>query len=67
LCVQQFLSEQLTEGYWAEIKDDMYDDYSHWDTVKKHYLCKRDCLTGAVFLERALLKEYGRLELLTGP
>lgn len=45
---EKYLSQQMTEDYFDEIKDDIFNRESKWTD----YVCRGDALTDAKFLEK---------------
>lgn len=63
--VEDFLSEPLTEEYYNQIKEDLFDDPMPFDEAKDNYENRGACLTDARFLEIANF-DRGTLTLLCG-
>jgi len=47
---EEYLSEPLTEEYYNNIKDDLFN-CEGWEEDKKYFKCRGNCLTDAKFLE----------------
>lgn len=62
---ERFLSEPLTEEYYNQIKDDLFNKEMSWEQAKIEYEHRGACLTDARFLEFVELKD-GTLTLFCG-
>lgn len=55
LTVERYLSLPLSQEYYDEIKEDLFDDEMDWEDAQKEYENRGACLTDCRFLEQAKL------------
>lgn len=63
--VEEYLSKPVTEKYYNKIVNDLFHE-KPWETAKKWFTCRGDCLTDAKFLEETYIDVNGRLTFFIG-
>ena len=53
--VEEYLSQPLTEDYYNQICDDLFDSLS-WIQARECFYSRGECLTQCIFLEKTFIK-----------
>lgn len=54
--MEEYMSEPLTEEYYATIVDDLFHGES-WEQAREWFKCRGDCLTDCKFLESTTVED----------